>query len=146
MKLTEKQFEKIEHLMPIPRRPAISNYDFMCALLYIIENGCKWRALLKEFGNWHTIYTRFNRWSKNGTIDRIFEELQRKNIIEIRTEIVCIDSTSIKVHPAAAGARSQTENRVSDVQKVAHNKASSGNRHDAPDGYDTAAGCRQTFY
>lgn len=91
--------------MPIPRkRPNISNYDFMRVLLYIIENGCKWRALPKEFGNWHTIYTRFNRWSKNGTIDRIFEELQRKNIIEIRTEIVCIDSTSIKVHPDASGA------------------------------------------
>ena len=89
--------------MPVPRkRPTISNYDFMRALLYIIENGCKWRALPKEFGNWHTIYTRFNRWSKNGTIDRIFEELQRKNIIEIRTEIVCIDSTSIKVHPDVA--------------------------------------------
>lgn len=105
MELTKKQFKKIEHLMPVPRKkPIISNYDFMRALLYIIENGCKWRALPKEFGNWHTIYTRFNRWSKNGTIDRIFEELQRKNIIEIRTEIVCIDSTSIKVHPDAAGA------------------------------------------
>lgn len=105
MELTKKQFKKIEYLMPIPRkRPTISNYDFMRALLYIIENGCKWRALPKEFGNWHTIYTRFNRWSKNGTIDRIFEELQRKNIIEIRTEIICIDSTSIKVHPDAAGA------------------------------------------
>ncbi len=35
----------------------------MCALLYIIENGCKRRALPKEFGNWHTVYVRFNRWS-----------------------------------------------------------------------------------
>lgn len=92
--------------MPIARKkPSISNYQFMCALLYTIENGCKWSALPKKYGNWHTIYTRFNRWSKNGTIDRIFEELQRKNIIEIRTEIVCIDSTGIKVHPDAAGAR-----------------------------------------
>lgn len=92
--------------MPTPRKKAtISNYDFMRALLYIIENGCKWRALPKEYGNWHTIYVRFNRWSKNGTIDKIFEELQKQNIIEIRTQIVCIDSTSIKVHPDAAGAR-----------------------------------------
>ena len=121
MKLTEKQFKKIEHLMPIPRkRPTISNYDFMCALLYIIENGCKWRALPKEFGNWHTIYTRFNRWSKNGTIDRIFEELQRKNIIEIRTEIVCIDSTSIKVHPDAAGAL-----KSAGEQSIGHSKGGS---------------------
>ena len=83
--------------MPIPRRkPEVSNYDFLCALLYIIENGCKWRALPNEYGNWHTIYVRFNRWCKNGVIDRIFEALQEENIIEIRTEIICIDSTSIK--------------------------------------------------
>ena len=46
MELTKKQFAKIEHLMPVARKPAtISNYQFLCALLYIIENGCKWRAL-----------------------------------------------------------------------------------------------------
>ncbi len=73
-------------------------------MLYIIENGCKWRALPREFGDCHTIYARFGRWSKKGTIDRIFEELQNKNIIDIRTEIVCIDSTTVKVHPDAAGA------------------------------------------
>ena len=70
MRLTKEQFAKIEHLMPIPRRkPEVSNYDFLCALLYIIENGCKWRALPNEYGNWHTIYVRFNRWCKNGVID-----------------------------------------------------------------------------
>lgn len=51
------------------------------------------------------MYVKFNRWSKNGTIDRIFETLQMENIIDIRTEIVCIDSTSVKVHPDATGAR-----------------------------------------
>lgn len=86
--------------MPKQRKKStISNYDFVCALLYIIENSYKWRALPKKFGNWHTIYVRFNRWSKNGTIDRIFEELQNRNIIDIRAEIVCIDSTTMKVHP-----------------------------------------------
>ena len=101
MKLTKKQYRKIEHLMPIPRKPPeISNYQFLCALLYMIENGCKWRALPKKYGKW-----RFNRWSKNGTIKRIFEKMQELNIIDVRTDTLCIDSTSIKVHPDAAGAR-----------------------------------------
>ena len=92
--------------MPIPRKPPeISNYQFLCALLYMIENGCKWRALPKKYGKWHTIYMRFNRWSKNGTIKRIFEKMQELNIIDVRTDTLCIDSTSIKVHPDAAGAR-----------------------------------------
>ncbi len=98
--------------MPVQRKKStISNYDFVCALLYIIENGCKWSALPNDNGNWHTIYVRFNRWCKNGTIDRIFEALQTQNIIDIRTEIVCIDSTSVKVHPDAAGARKTSEDQ-----------------------------------
>ena len=106
MKMTKKQFAKIERFMPIARKkPNISNYQFMCALLYIIENGCKWRALPKKYENWHTIYMRFSRWSQNGTIQKIFEELQEMNIIDNRTDILCLDSTSIKVHPNAAGAR-----------------------------------------
>ena len=106
MKLTKKQYANIEHLMPKARKPAeVSNYQFMSALLYMIENGCKWRALPKKYGKWHTIYMRFNRWSKNGSIQIIFDEMQRLNIIDIRTDTMCIDSTSIKVHPDAAGAR-----------------------------------------
>jgi transposase len=33
-------------------------------LLYVAEHGCKWRGLPKQFGNWHTVYTRMNSWSK----------------------------------------------------------------------------------
>ena len=92
--------------MPVARKPAeISNYQFLCALLYMIENGCKWRALPKKYGKWHSIYMKFNRWSKNGTIQRIFDEMQKSNMIDIRSDVLCIDSTSIKIHPDAAGAR-----------------------------------------
>ena len=108
MKLTENQIERIQAHLPIPRKPpTVEMMKFLNAVLYVIENGCKWRALPKEFGNWHTIYTRLNRWSKNGTLDKIFTALQTEGIIDIRTEFVCIDSTSIKVHPDAAGARKE---------------------------------------
>jgi len=36
------------------------------AILYVAEHGCKWRGLPEHFGNGHTVYTRMNRWSKNG--------------------------------------------------------------------------------
>ena len=68
MKLTKIQYKKLEELMPIARKPAkVSNYEFMCTMLYIIENGCKWRALPKKYGNWHTIYMKLSRWLKNST-------------------------------------------------------------------------------
>jgi transposase len=119
MVLTHKQLDKIQHLMPVQRRKAeISNYDFLCAILYIIENGCKWRALPKEYGNWHTIYVKLNRWSKNGTLERIFEAMQNEGIISIETTVVCLDSTTVKVHPDASGALKKTANRVLDAQKA----------------------------
>ena len=92
--------------MQIERKPAkISNQQFLNALLYIVKNGYKWRSLPEKFGKWHTIYMKFNKWSKNGTIQRIFEELQRQNIIDVQSKILCLDSTNVKVHPNASGAR-----------------------------------------
>lgn len=120
MKLTRKQFSKIEHLMLVARKPAeISNYQFLCALLYMIENGCKWRVLPKKYGKWHSIYMKFNRWSKNGTIQRIFDKMQKSNMIDICSDVLCIDTTSIKVHPDAAGAR-----KSSGKQSIGRSKGS----------------------
>ena len=34
--------------------------------MYIAENGFKWRALPKSYGNWHTIYVRINDGAKEG--------------------------------------------------------------------------------
>ena len=47
---------------------------------------------------------RMNRWSKNGVLDRVFEALQAEGIININVEAVCLDSTTVKVHPDACGA------------------------------------------
>ena len=119
MKITYEQFEKIEHLMPLQRRKAkVSNYCFICAILYIIENGCKWRALPKEYGNWHTIYMKLNRWSKNGTLERIFEAMQNEGIISIETTVVCLDSTTVKVHPDGTGALKKGASKASDDPKA----------------------------
>ena len=68
------------------------------------EQGCKWRGLPQRFGNWHTIYTRMNRWAKSGVLDSIFEKLQREQIVRIKIEAVSLDSTIVKVHPDGTGA------------------------------------------
>jgi transposase len=50
------------------------------ALLYVAEHGCKCRGLPKRFGRWHTIYTRMNRWSKNG-FRRIFSRFEKLDVL-----------------------------------------------------------------
>ena len=53
----------------------LTNLQVLNAILYVTEQGCKWRGLPKRFGNWHTIYVRMNRWAKNGVLDQVFEQL-----------------------------------------------------------------------
>lgn len=117
MKITYEQFKKIESYLPRQRgNVKISNYELVNAILYITENGCKWRALPQEYGNWHTIYMRMNRWSKNGVLRRLFEGLQIEGIIRIKMETVCLDSTSVKVHPDGAGALKKVASKASEGQ------------------------------
>lgn len=114
MEITPEQFAQIEHCLPIQRgNVSLSNLQVVNAILYVAEHGCKWRGLPKRFGNWHTIYTRMNRWTKAGVLDRMFEELQRAQIVRIRIEAVSLDSTSIKVHPDGTGALKKTDPKPS---------------------------------
>ena len=114
MEITDAQYHLIEHCLPTQRgNVSLSNLRVLNAILYVAEHGCKWRGLPKRFGNWHTIYTRMNRWSKAGVLDRVFEQLQQSQIVRIKIEAVSLDSTSIKVHPDGTGALRRTARRPS---------------------------------
>ena len=115
MEITEAQYLRIEPSLPRQRgNVSLSNRQVLNALLYVAEQGRKWRGLPKRFGNWHTIYTRMNRWSKNGVLDRVFEQLQREQIVRIQIEAVQLDSTTVKVHPDGMGALKKTAPRPSE--------------------------------
>ena len=86
----------------------LSNLQVLNAILYVAEHGCKWRGLPARFGNWHTVYMRMNRWSKSGVLDRVFEQLQREQIVRLKLEAVSMDSTIVKVHPDGTGALKKT--------------------------------------
>ena len=122
MEITKKEFKKIEKLLPIQRgNVKLSNIQVLNAILYVAEHGCKWRGLPKKFGNWHSIYTRANRWAKNGVLDRVFFALQENNAIYLELDHVSLDSTIVRVHPDGTGAlkktaRKQSENRAVDGQ------------------------------
>ena len=114
MEITEAQYLRIEPSLPRQRgNVSLSNLQVLNALLYVAEQGCKWRGLPKRFGNWHTIYTRMNRWSKNGVLEHVFEQLQREQIVRIKIEAVKLDSTTVKVHPDGMGALKKTDRKPS---------------------------------
>jgi len=115
VEITETQFHRIESSLPRQRgNVKVTNLQFLNALLFVAEQGCKWRGLPKRFGPWHTIYTRMNRWSKNGVLDHIFGQLQREQIVRIKIEAVKMDSTIVKVHPDGTGALKKTDPKPSE--------------------------------
>jgi transposase len=119
MELTLKQYNKIKDYFPVQRgNVKTDNRVMVNALLYLLENGCKWRALPKSFGNWATIYKRLNRWCKAGVLKTIFEELQRQHIMGIEVKFAALDSTCFKVHPDACGALKKTANNQSEKQEA----------------------------
>jgi transposase len=114
MEITEEQYERIKDSLPVQRgNVTLSNLQVLNAVLYVTEQGCKWRGLPKRFGKWHTIYMRMNRWAKSGVLDRVFEKLQMEQIVRIKIEAFALDSTSIKVHPDDTGALKKMDHRPS---------------------------------
>ena len=105
MEITPAQYERIKDHFPKQRgNVRIPNLQVLNAILYVAEHGCKWRGLPKRYGNWHTIYTRMNRWAKNGVLDGVFRALQEEQIIRVKIESLKLDSTIVKVHPDGTGA------------------------------------------
>ena len=68
--------------------------------------GAPWRDVPERYGAWKTIYDRFNRYRRDGTLDRILEALQvrldRAGLID--WDLWCIDGTTVPATRAAAGA------------------------------------------
>jgi len=86
------------------QRPALPERMFFEALLYLARTGIPWRDLPAEFGRWDAVYNRFRRWVHSGGLRRLFEALTADPAFDdIRR--VFIDSTIIRAHQHAAGAR-----------------------------------------
>ena len=108
--ITEEKFNK--KILPIiekyttplgGRPPKISHYICFNAMIYMLRVSVPWRDCPKEYGPWHTIYTRFKRWSQNGLLWNILYELKQEKIIEM--DIIFMDSTTVKLHKHGSGAQ-----------------------------------------
>mgnify|MGYP001791413326 CR=1 FL=1 len=109
MELTQGQYERIADCFPKPRGTLrYNNLQVLNAILYIAENGAKWRRLPAQFGHWHTVYTRMRGWAKAGVLARVFAALQEEQLIVLKLEAGSLDSTSVKVHPDGTGALKKT--------------------------------------
>lgn len=87
----------------------MDSLNVLNAILFVAENGCKWRRLPEKYGHWHSVYMRMSRWSKGGILDRVFTRLQTERLMEVKIQAVSLDSTTAKVHPDGTGAPKKTD-------------------------------------
>jgi len=107
MEISREQFALIEPYLPRQRGNVLhQGMDIINAILWLAENDCKWSALPSRYGSWHTVYARVNRWSKSGVLDRVFEQMQRLQLIRLRLEVVQ-DAASTNAEPATEHAWGQ---------------------------------------
>ena len=104
----------------------MSNINLINTILYVAENGCKWRSLLKEYGNWHRIYVRLNRWSKNKVLERLFIGLQKERIINVKMEALSVGSTTVKVHPHVTMSIKKRKTKHLKVKRMTYNEDTCG--------------------
>jgi len=71
--------------------------------------GAPWRDLPERYGPWQTCHDRLVRWRRDGTWDRLLAGAQTTSDAVGELEwVVSVDSTSVRAHQHAAGARKRS--------------------------------------
>jgi transposase len=113
--LTDLDWRRIEGLVPGKKgdkgRHGRDNRLFVDAVLWTARAGAPWRDLPPQFGNWNSVFQRFRRWAKKGVWERIFNILRENPDFEY----LIIDSTIVRAHQHAAGAKGGAKMKQSGV-------------------------------
>ena len=102
--LTKGQWKRVKSLLPPERtgkkgRPRKSNRIMLNAMLWLVRSGAQWRELPEMYGPWQSVYSRFEKWKNDGTLEAVFHALSE----EADMENLSIDSTCVKVHQSSNG-------------------------------------------
>ena len=110
--LRDDQWDRIKDQLPHKAGDcgvtAKDNRLFLEAVLWIGRTGAPWRDMPAELGNWHTTFTRFSRWTKAGVLERLLAAISADRDLEE----VMLDSTPIRAHQHATGAKKNTAHRL----------------------------------
>ena len=107
--ISRKQFEIIKEDLKSLRKtthPSTQDlYDIFCAVLYLLKEGCTWRAIPHDFPKWTTVRYHYDIWAEedeNGIslLDKILHKLieveRKENGREDKTTMIIVDSRSVQ--------------------------------------------------
>ena len=110
--LRDDQWERIRGFVPGgtkgKRGPRTNNRRFLDALLWMARSGGRWRDLPERCGDYQSVKRRYYRWIEMGVLDEMLAALSR----EADLEWLMIDSTIVRAHQHAAGARTEKGGRM----------------------------------
>jgi transposase len=95
---------------------------FLEALQYFAVHNITWRALPREFGHWNSVWKRFWRLSQSGTFEAFFDALA--SMSETAHLVQMFDSTVVRAHVSAAGAKGGKTIRRSAARAAASRRKS----------------------
>jgi len=111
--LSEAEWWLLKDLLPAERgrnsRPAHDNRTIVNGILWRLRTGAPWRDVPEKYGKWITVYQRFRRWSQAGVWEAVASRLARAMADNSRHSI---DSTTVRGHVSAAGAKGGLANRL----------------------------------
>ena len=99
--LTDRQFGLIEPILQNERdargrKPKISDRHALEGALYILREGCRWRAMPEAFGHWMMVFMRYKRWVERGVWWKVLMRLQKVGVLKVG--IAFMDSSVLLAH------------------------------------------------
>lgn len=106
--LSDAEWALLEPLLPrsVMGRPRLDDRRVLNGILWKFRTGVAWRDVPERYGSWRSLHTRFRRWAKDGTFTRMLQSVQARADAGGDIDwLVWVDSTIVRAHQHAAGAR-----------------------------------------
>lgn len=124
---TEAEWRRLEPLRPTGTNRCgrwRDHRQVVNGILHRVRTGVQWRDLPERYGPWKTVYERHRRWSADGTWERLLQQVQAQAHAAGGIDWdVSVDSTSIRAHRQAAGARKAPPPVASKGRRLRHTGA-----------------------
>jgi transposase len=98
-------------------RPPADHRRVLDGIFWIARTGAPWRDLPSEFGNWNSVWRQFRRWTEADLWDVLLQALADSG--GDADALQMIDSTIVRAHHCAAGARGGLRGRLSAARGAA---------------------------
>ena len=117
--LREDQWRRLYAMLQVQPgiyvRQEAATRRFVEAVLWMARAGCAWRLVPGEGGSWNSVYKRFARWQEKGVWAALMDQLAS----DADLEWVMLDSTVVRAHACAAGAKKAPAGRRSAARAAA---------------------------